>query len=160
LTLLAVFLQHSDSKPQQQRILCLGGIQEDSCVRPFLMISDLGRTFGAASKANENDPSSVNLERWRSTSVWRAADHGCVGNIEKSFSGTLGRPVIGEDGRRFLASLLQQLSDAQLHDLFDVARVNLRVRDPGHALSGFPTIDEWVSAFKQKREEIVAKRCV
>jgi hypothetical protein len=82
-----------------------------------------------------------------------------VGNLDKSFSGTLDKPVIGEAGRRFLAVLLQQLSDAQLHDLFDVARVNLRVREPGHALSGFPSVDEWVSAFKQKRDAIVSKRC-
>lgn len=158
LTLLAVFMQHSDSKPQQQRILCLGGIVEDTCSRPFLMISDVGLTFGTASRANDNDPSSVNLTRWRDTPVWRD-EPGCVGNINKSFSGTLDRPVIGEDGRRFLAGLLQQLSDAQLHDLFEVARVNLRVREPGRALSGFPTIEEWVSAFKQKRDEISSKRC-
>jgi hypothetical protein len=90
--------------------------------------------------------------------VWRDQP-GCVGNIDKSFTGTLERPVIGEAGRRFLATLLQQLSDAQLHDLFDVARVKLRVREPGKALSGFPSIDEWVSVFKQKRAEIAAKRC-
>ena len=158
LTLLAVFLQHSDSKPQQQRVLCLGGIQEDTCSRPFLMISDVGLTFGAASRSNANEPSSVNLERWRKMPVWRD-EPGCVGNIEKSFSGTLDRPVIGEEGRRFLALLMQQLSDRQLHDLFEVARVNLRVRKPGDALSGFPTIDEWVTAFKEKRSEIVSKRC-
>ena len=40
-----------------------------------------------------------------------------------------------------------------------MARVTLRVREPGHALSGFPAIDEWVSAFKAKRDEIVSKRC-
>jgi hypothetical protein len=158
LTLLAVFLQHTDSKPQQQRILCLGGISENTCSRPFLMISDLGLTFGAASLANSNQASGANLERWRSTPVWRS-EPGCVGNLDKSFSGTLDRPVIGEAGRRFLAVLLQQLSDAQLHDLFEVARVNLRLREPGHALSGFPSIDEWVSAFKQKRDQIVSKRC-
>jgi hypothetical protein len=37
--------------------------------------------------------------------------------------------------------------------------VTLRVRDPGHAKSGFPTVDEWASAFKQKRAEIVNRRC-
>jgi hypothetical protein len=158
LTLLAVFLQHSDSKPEQQRILCLGGLHEETCNQPFLMISDVGLTFGAASRSNDNDPSSVNLQRWRSTPVWRDAP-GCVGNIDKSFSGTLARPVIGEEGRLFLANLLQQLSDAQLHDLFEVARVNLRVREPGRALSGFPSLDEWVSAFKQKRQEILSKSC-
>jgi hypothetical protein len=158
LTLLAVFLQHSDSKPQQQRILCLGGIQEGTCSRPFLMISDVGLTFGAASLANANAPSSVNLERWRKTPVWRQ-EPGCVGNIDKSFSGTLDKPVIGEEGRRFLSGLMQQLSDRQLRNLFEVARVTLRVREPGLALSGFPTIDEWVTVFKEKRNEIVSRRC-
>jgi hypothetical protein len=159
LTLLAVFLQHTDSKPQQQRILCLGGVEEGACLRPFLMVSDVGLTFGTASRSNLNDVSGANLEQWRTTPVWRD-EPGCVGNLNKSFTGTLNRPVIGEAGRRFLAQLLQQLSDAQLHDLFDVARVTLRVREPGHALSGFPAIGEWVSAFKQKRDEIVSKRCV
>ena len=158
LTLLAVFLQHSDSKPEQQRIVCVGGVRGDACSRPFLMISDVGLTFGAASLVNSNAASSVNLARWRDTPVWREGP-GCVGNLDKSFSGTLDKPVIGEAGRGFLAMLLQQLSDAQLHDLFEVARVNLRVREPGHALSGFPSVDEWVSVFKQKRDEIVSKRC-
>jgi hypothetical protein len=158
LTLLAVFMQHSDSKPQQQKILCLDGIEEGTCSRPFLMVSDVGLTFGAASMANSNEASGVNLARWRETPVWRD-EPGCVGNLSKSFSGTLDKPVIGEAGRRFLAVLLQQLSDAQLRDLFAVARVNLRMREPGHALSGFPSIDEWVSVFKQKRNEVVSKRC-
>ena len=158
LTLLAVFLQHTDSKPQQQKILCLGGIEDGACLRPFLMVSDVGLTFGGGSRANTNEVSGVNLERWRSTPVWRD-EPGCVGNLDKSFTGTLARPVIGEAGRRFLAVQLQQLTDAQLRDLFSVARVNLRVREPGHALSGFPSIDEWVSAFKQKRDEIVSRRC-
>jgi hypothetical protein len=158
LTLLAVFLQHTDSKPQQQRILCLGGVDDGACNRPFLLVSDVGLTFGTGSRANLNDVSGANLERWRSTPVWRD-EPGCVGNLDKSFTGTLARPVIGEAGRRFLADLLLQLSDAQLRDLFEVARVNLRVREPGRALSGFPTIDEWVTAFKQKRDEIVTKRC-
>jgi hypothetical protein len=77
----------------------------------------------AASMANSNEASGVNLARWRETPVWRD-EPGCVGNLSKSFSGTLDKPVIGEAGRRFLAVLLQQLSDAQLHDLFQAARVN------------------------------------
>jgi hypothetical protein len=158
LTLLAVFVQHTDSKPQQQRVLCLGGIEEGGCSRPFLMVSDVGLTFGSASLTNANETSGANLKRWRETPVWRD-EPGCVGNIDRSFSGTLHQPVISEAGRRFLATLLQQLSDAQLHDLFTVARVNLRVREPGRALSGFPAIDEWVGAFKAKRDEIVSRRC-
>jgi len=159
LALLAVMIQHTDTKRQQQRLLCLGGVSESgSCSRPFFMVSDVGLTFGGATRANSNELSGVNLERWRATPVWKDAPS-CVGNIEKSFSGTLHEPVISEDGRRFLATLLEQVSDKQLRDLFTVARVTLRVREPGHALSGFPAIEEWVSAFKAKRDEIVTRRC-
>jgi hypothetical protein len=72
-------------------------------------------------------------------------------------TGTLGDPVIGEAGRKFLADLLVQLSDAQLHDLFEVARF------PYRSLSATEnhgrTVDEWVAAFKQKRDEIVNRTC-
>jgi hypothetical protein len=159
LKLLAVFMQHSDSKPQQQRIVCLGGIgRSGTCNRPFLMVSDVGLTFGAASRANSNDLTGVNLERWRDTPVWKGPT-GCVGNLEKSLTGTLENPEISEAGRRFLANLLVQLSDRQVRDLFEAARVNLRLRSPGQVFSGFATADEWVRAFKAKRAEIVSRRC-
>jgi hypothetical protein len=71
----------------------------------------------------------------------------------------LDNPVISEDGRRFLADLLMQLSDQQVHDLFEAARVQLRLRAPGDVLSGFATVDEWADAFKEKRAQIVDRRC-
>jgi hypothetical protein len=37
---------------------------------------------------------------------------------------------ISEEGRLFLAGLLTPLSDQQLRDLFEAARVNLRPRAP------------------------------
>src|SRR4029434_5045166 len=72
---------------------------------------------------------------------------------------TLNNPVIGEDGRRFLADLLVQLSDHQIRDLFEVARVQLRLQSPGDVSSGFATVDEWIDAFKEKRTQIVDRRC-
>ena len=160
LKLLAVFLQHTDSKPVQQRILCLGTApsSRDSCSNPFLMLNDVGLTFGRANRTNSNDTGSVNLLAWRDTPVWRR-DATCEGNLPKSLTGTLNNPVISEEGRRFLANLLVQLSDGQLHDLFEVARVELRLRAPGTASSGFATIDEWIAAFKEKRSQIVERRC-
>jgi hypothetical protein len=160
LKLLAVLLQHTDSKPQQQRIVCLGvrGPTARSCDRPFLMISDVGLTFGGAARTNPNELAGVNLERWRRKPVWKARD-GCVGNLPRSFTGTLDDPVISEEGRRFLANLLAQLSERQIRDLFEVARVNLRLRAPGHVDSGYSSVDEWVQAFKQKRIEISERRC-
>jgi hypothetical protein len=158
LKLMAVFLQHTDSKPEQQRVICGGRATPTSCERPFLMISDVGLTFGRANRANANSAGSVNLNAWRQTPVW-TGDAGCTGNLPKSFSGTLDNPAISEEGRRFLANLLVQLSDAQIHALFEVARVELRLRSPGEVSSGFATVPEWVDAFKEKRNQIVQRRC-
>src|SRR5207247_2355989 len=77
-----------------------------------------------------------------------------VGNIAKSVTGTLDHPVISEEGRAFLADLLMQLSDAQLHDLFAVARFPLRSLGMKPARPA-TTVDQWVEAFKAKRDEIV-----
>jgi hypothetical protein len=161
LKLLAVFIQHTDSKPQQQLIVCQSKAKwpdPATCANPFLMISDVGLTFGRATFSNANQPSGVNLAAWRETPVWKD-EAGCVGNLPKSFTGTLGEPVISEAGRQFLAGLLMQLSDRQLFDLFEAARVRLRLRSPGKVDSGFATEADWVDAFKAKRQQIVERRC-
>jgi len=159
---MAVLFQHTDTKPQQQRLICLDGPDVPAtapCSRPFMLVQDVGVTFGRANTFNENATGSMNLTKWSSTRVWKKDGGPCVGNLSKSFTGTLDEPVISEEGRGFLAGLLTQLSDEQIRDLFEVSRVTLRVRTPGDARSGFPTVDEWAEAFKQKRAEIVNRRC-
>ena len=152
-------LQHTDTKPQQQRIVCLDRSKgESACEQPFLMLSDLGLTFGRASRTNANELSGANLTAWQKTPVWRDAT-GCVGNLARSLTGTLDNPPISEAGRAFLAGLLTQLSDQQLHDLFESAAITHRLREPGQARSGFPSVDEWVSAFRDKRQQIIDRRC-
>jgi hypothetical protein len=161
LKLLAVFLQHTDSKPEQQRVLCQDRARSGaraSCRRPFLMISDVGVTFGRANRMNANETGSVNLVAWRDTPVWKG-DAGCTGNLPASFTGTLADPVISEEGRRFLADLLGRLSDRQLRDLFAAGRVQLRPRSPENPSSGLATVEEWVAAFKAKRAQILERRC-
>ena len=169
LKLLAVFLQHTDTKPEQQRLVCADESSGASakhepykgpmpCARPFMYINDVGITFGRANKFNVNAPGSANLAAWSHTPVWQDANS-CVGNLPKSATGTLDNPPISEEGRRFLADLLVKLSDTQLHDMFEAARVTLRLKDPENITSGFATIDEWVAAFKQKRDQIVQHRC-
>src|SRR6266852_10796 len=121
LKLLAVFMQHTDSKPEQQRLLCLpGGLTDSGCDRPFMMVHDVGVTFGHANLFNRNGPGSVNFNGWSKTPIWRDAPT-CVGNMSKSFGGTLADPKISEAGRQFLADRLVQLTDQQLRDLFEVA---------------------------------------
>jgi hypothetical protein len=163
LKLLAVFLQHTDTKPQQQRLLCLDervpaeGPTTD-CERPFMMTSDLGLTFGKANLMNSNGKG-MNFVAWAATPVWKAGTEGCVGDLPKSFTGTLKDPVISEAGRAFLAGLLMQLSDDQIRALFEVSRVTLRLRDPAKAKSGFASVEEWTDVFKRKRAEIVDREC-
>jgi hypothetical protein len=157
LKLLAVLIQHSDSKPEQQRIVCPGeqnGESGEVCEEPVMMVNDLGQTFGRANAFNRNSLSSVNFERWSRTAVWTSAQ-GCIGNLPRSHTGTLDNPRIGDAGRRFLADLLVQLSDMQLRDLFEVARFPQRKTGGVHAA----TASEWVDAFKRKRDEIVNRTC-
>jgi hypothetical protein len=65
LKLLAVFMQHTDTKPQQQRLLCADGLSGvGECDHPFLFLHDVGLTFGRAQFFHSNRPASVNLDGW------------------------------------------------------------------------------------------------
>jgi hypothetical protein len=156
LRLLAAMIQHTDSKAQQQRLLCLdrsmglSGSEDGSCEHPFMIINDLGKTFGTVSTFNGDRKSAVNLKEWVNTRVWKD-DSSCVAHMPKSFTGSLENPKISERGRKFLSGLLAQLSDAQLRDLFQVAQFT--TRDPN------TTVDDWVAAFKKKRDEIASRTC-
>jgi hypothetical protein len=158
LKLLAVFVQHVDSKPGQQAIICPPGAMvrdrqgDASCRQPLLQVKDLGSTFGAAKKINYDK---MKLQSWRSTPIWKDPAR-CQGDLTKSLIGTLEHPVISEEGRRFLAGRLSLLTDAQLRDLFTAARVERR----GETINGRPvTVDDWVSAFKEKRQQVVTHLC-
>jgi hypothetical protein len=152
LKLLAVFMQHTDTKSKQQRLLCASS--EDApvgaCEHPFLFLHDVGLTFGRANAFNRAGTASVNLEEWAKTPIWKDPV-ACIGHLSKSNTGTLGNPQISEAGRKFLADLLVQLTDRQLRDLFEVAQV-------AHWRGG-GSVDEWVATFNQKRNEIATNHC-
>ena len=162
LKLLAVFLQHSDSKAGNQGFICLAdGVVKDEqgnedCKKPFMYIHDVGLTFGKATLLNNTR---VDLHAWQSQPVWKDAGQ-CVANQKKSLSGTLVHPRISEAGRKFLADLLVQLSDAQLRDMFTAARIE-RLEQEIHTPQGErkAAIDDWVQVFKKKRDEVVNQRC-
>ena len=153
LKLLAVFMQHTDTKSKQQRLLCVPsseGPAEGTCDQPFLFLHDVGLTFGRANAFNRAGTGSVNLEKWAETPIWK--DRGaCIGHLSKSNTGTLGNPQISEAGRQFLADLLVQLTDQQVRDLFEVAQVTRR--------HGGTNVVDWIAAFNQKRDEIVTHHC-
>jgi hypothetical protein len=158
LKLLAAFVQHVDSKPANQALVCaddaVGRDREgnETCARPLLMVKDLGSTFAAASKVSFPK---MKLASWRRVEVWKD-EQKCQANLTSSLVGTLAHPLISEAGRRFLADRLTLLSDKQLHDLFTAARVERRDEE----IRGKPvTAADWVRAFKEKRDEIVHHRC-
>ena len=117
LKLLAIFLQHTDSKSAQQRLICLDQgrpAKGARCESPFMLIQDAGLTFGRANTFNANPIGAMNLTGWSSTPVWKPGTDKCIGNLPKSYTGTLDEPVISEEGRQFLAALLGQLTNQQL----------------------------------------------
>ena len=146
LKLLAAMIQHTDNKPQQQRLVCLDKVhgktaQEDgACDRPFMLINDLGKTFGQATLTNADKKSAVNFEAWSGTPMWKNEKE-CVAQLSKSYTGSLEHPKVSESGRQFLAKLLSQLTDQQLRDLFEVARFSKR--DPK------VSTDDWVRVFSR-----------
>jgi hypothetical protein len=151
-------IQHTDSKRDQQSLLCAGEKSKArTCRRPWMVISDLGKTFGQANAFNRDAPGSVNLEAWASTPVW-AGGNGCRANLARSVTGTLDNPVITDEGRRFLVSLLRQLTDRQLHDLFTAARFPMRSEARFKDAEG-RDVDAWVTTFKDKVTQMADRSC-
>ena len=161
LKLLAVLVQHTDSKPEQQRLICQGAETKkeatEPCAMTIMMAHDLGETFGHANLWNRDRVGSTNLAAWSHAIVWAGAT-GCVANLPRSQSATLDNPIIAEDGRKFPADLLVQLSDTQLSDLFEVSRFQRRSTASDEA-PDTTSISDWVKAFKQKRNEVVNRHC-
>ena len=162
LKLLAVFIQHSDSKPEQQEIVCDEGAKRkdsnggETCASSWLVIKDLGVTFGKATRLNT---SKMVFADWSSEPVWKDAAQ-CIGNLSRSLTGTLDNPVISEAGRRFLAAQLSKLRDRQIRDIFVVSQVTKRGETIEVNGKKRPvTVDDWAREFKKKRAEIVTARC-
>ena len=127
LRLMAVFLSHWDNKAPNQRLLCPPGreLSRGGCAAPIAMIQDLGATFG---------PLSVDLPNWRTTPIWhdRAA---CIVSMRTlPYRGATFSDVrISDAGRRMIAGLLDQLSTAQLEDLFTASGIIQYDAIDGHA---------------------------
>ena len=123
----------------------------------MLVVKDLGSTFGGAKKFNYDK---MKLDSWAEVPIWRNPST-CEGDLTRSLIGNLEHPQISEAGRRFLADRLMMLSDRQIRELFTAARVDRRgdtTRDQ-NGNSRPVTADDWVRAFKAKREQIVSQTC-
>jgi hypothetical protein len=147
LELLAAFVQHRDSKADNQRLLCLpdgvvGRGDRRSCRRPFMMIEDDGSFFGGSRFGVATYK--MSLEHWERTPVWKDP-HRCIAELASEWDATDGltHPTISEAGRRFLATLLGALRHEQIVALFTAARAER-----------WGALDRWVAAFEARREQI------
>lgn len=158
LKLLAAFVQHVDSKARNQALVCSDEAirrdreGNDTCDRPLLVVKDLGSTFASAKRLSFPK---MKLESWRGVDVWKAGS-ACQAQLTSSLLGTLAHPTISEAGRKFLADRLSLLTDRQLRDLFTAARVDRR-KDKVRGRQA--TADDWVRVFKDKRAQVVNRRC-
>lgn len=132
--LMAVFLAHWDNKPENQRLVCLSGkpARDGRCARPMAMLQDVGGTFG---------PRKTDLAGWRKAPIWSDRATCTVSMKTLPHDGaTFTDTRISEAGRRFLATRLARLSDAQITSLFRAAHFD---RHDG-------TIEEWTALFKAR----------
>jgi hypothetical protein len=138
--LLAVLLAHWDNKGTNQRLVCLS--DDEPCSRPFALMQDVGATFG---------PTKLDLPNWSRAAMWAEPRNCTVSLADMPWGGaTFPDHRISEAGRRFLLALLDQLSNAQLRDLFESSgvtsyeQISARARDPR----------EWVAVFRDKVRQI------
>jgi len=142
--LLAVFLAHWDNKDANQRLVCPAGAErpDGGCAAPIVLMQDVGATFG---------PTKVDLHNWRQTRIWKDGAS-CLVSMEHLpwGGGTFPEQHISEDGRQFLLNLLDQLSSAQLQNLFAGARIEW---SEGVTAEGRQAA-AWAAAFEDKIRQI------
>jgi len=144
LRLLAVFLAHWDNKSENQRLVCLSEPWPEGtrCPKPFLLLQDVGSTFG---------PRKVDLEDWERAVIWKDRATCTITMRDLPVHGaTFAETKVSEEGRLFLSGLLEQLTDVQLVDLFSGARFDKR----RGLFAPKSSADEWARAFRARRAAI------
>jgi hypothetical protein len=144
LRLLAAFVQHRDSKADNQRLVCPPDAIDDrhDCRRPVMLLDDLGSAFGGPSLTATHK---MRLDDWRSRPLWRDPAR-CIAELTSEHDAHgdgLDHPRIGDDGRRFLARLLGALMRKQVTAMFEVARAGSR-----------GDVAAWVDAFESRRRQV------
>ena len=104
LTLLGVFIQHGDRKPEQQRLECQGELNlragearqlggrdpgarvfferpdGSACSEPVLALQDIGATFGGAGRTSKSS-AKMNLEAWANRPIFKAVKPDPTGGV-------------------------------------------------------------------------------
>lgn len=166
--LLMSFVQHADSKPDQQRLNCTDRNKneaqgEQTCFETSFLVHDGGWSFGAGlapgpvGNSHRQFRRKMHLDFWKSAPVF-GNKKTCRTGVKKLPNSEFRNVEISEDGRAFLAKRLNLLSDQQISDIFRASRVDLRE----YVINNTPhdeTIEKWTKAFKEKRDIINNTTC-
>ncbi len=121
LTLLAVFIQHGDRKPEQQRLECRGALDlragearplagrdglsvflerpdSSACSEPLIAVQDIGATFGGAGRTSKAS-SKMNLKAWTNRPVFKPAKASSSGEVAECRGNLTISMAAGEGGR-------------------------------------------------------------
>ena len=123
LTLLAVFIQHGDRKPEQQRLECrvaldpragdarpLEGDDDgaavffehpdgSACSEPVIALQDIGATFGGAGRMSKASTAKMNLKAWTNRPVFKPAKPSSSGGVPECRGNLTVSMAAGEGGR-------------------------------------------------------------
>ena len=122
LTLLGVFIQHGDRKPEQQRLECRGALDRragdarplagdnggasvfferpdgTACSEPLIALQDIGATFGGAGRTSKST-AKMNLAAWTSRPVFKPVKTAPSGAVPECRGNLIVSMAAGEGGR-------------------------------------------------------------
>ena len=122
LTLLGVFIQHGDRKPEQQRLECRGALDlgagearplggrdrgarvfferpdGSACSEPVLALQDIGATFGGAGRTSKST-AKMNLEAWVNRPIFKPAKPDPSGGVPECRGNLTVSMTAGEGGQ-------------------------------------------------------------
>jgi hypothetical protein len=122
LTLLGVFIQHGDRKPEQQRLECRGALDlragdarplegegggepvfferpdGSACGEPVIALQDIGATFGGAGRMSKST-SKMNLKAWTNRPVFKPAKASASGAVPECRGNLTVSMAAGDGGR-------------------------------------------------------------
>jgi len=166
LTLLMAVIQHTDNRLDNQSLYCrqaLDGLQCPPQDR-YLVVGDVGSTVGAfklakaSSDAGFDVPPALSYFFWDNAPIWHnwagAKSSNCTVQIiafDTISPATLKTQKISEAGRKFLADMLAQLSDAQLTQLVAFAKMGERQAEANITSQVWDSITKmqpWAAPFK------------
>lgn len=144
------FIDHDDTKSQNQRYACLSesmtnGVLSCTPERSIFYVSDMGSTFGSSTASEKK----ATLERWKGKDPIKVSGGRCTATAKG-----IGDTSASEAGRALLAGELQRLLDAEqssglITRVFRASR-NEERDQPAEA---------WTAEFVRKANTIINARC-